>query len=138
MRTRPRPRISRRTALAGTAALVAGTSVFSGFVTGPASALDPSCISVLLGCSMAGWVNSGSVNIRNGPGTGNAVTAVARRYDSVTVWCYADDSTGAHWDHLSDDTQGVEGWIRDDFVYTGGDITTQVTYCNLHPGPAGP
>lgn len=53
------------------------------------------------------------INIRNNPGTGNAVLAVADPGDLFTITGGPQQSNGLTWWQISDPTRGINGWAAD-------------------------
>jgi hypothetical protein len=89
----------------------------------------------------------GGVNVRDYWGGLSApVIGHANNQDHVTVYCYVISNSingDAYWDLLddpngyntSDPSQpGVTGFVADTYVYTGGNVNTQVPHCSIPPG----
>jgi hypothetical protein len=72
-----------------------------------------------------------SLNIRNGPGTGYAWVGSMPYLTWGTVYCYGVGTNvngNDYWDYI--DYNGTWGYVSDYFLYTGGNINSQVSACN--------
>ena len=84
-------------------------------------------------CGLWGTITaSPALNLRTGPGTSYHINGLAYYGDSVEVHCYTTGTVvngDPYWDLVTDPNTGVEGYGADTFVYTGGNVNTQVRHC---------
>lgn len=137
----------KRLAAGAVAAATMGTTLVaipgaSASAVAPATACSPLC-GVIEGI--------GGVNVRDyWGGLEEPVIGHANNQDQVTVYCWRipggpkDTINGdPYWDLLYDPNgyslsnpsqPGVLGFVADAYVYTAGNIQTQVSKCNIPPG----
>ena len=107
----------------------------------PAAHVRPQCVpdpnSGNCTTTLTGTSKGSPLNIREGSGTGFPSTG-SMPYDSTgTVFCYllgSDVSGDAYWDYV--DYGGTWGFVSDYWLYTAGDITSQVPGCDTVKGQA--
>jgi hypothetical protein len=71
--------------------------------------------------------------LRTGPTVNwTTINGYANYNDDVEVQCWAagdDVNTDPYWDRVADLNTGVAGYAPDAWIYTGGNITSQVRHC---------
>ncbi|WP_018352452.1 SH3 domain-containing protein [Longispora albida] len=109
---------------------VAGIALFAvaGLaIPGAAVAADDKGNAVVGSCGWDPWNDEGvyghattGVNIRSGPGAHCARRGGANSSHSLHYRCYASDGSGATWTYLTDESNGVTGWVKDQYLSGGG------------------
>lgn len=85
--------------------------------------------------TVQGWARPGAgqtLAVRDGPGTGFDEVSTLSNNQEVTVYCYAAGSSvngDSYWDATSNNT-----FVSDYWLYTGGNITSQVPPCTSYFG----
>jgi len=133
---------ARIAAVAAAAATIGSTAL----AATPSASASPAWTA--LNSSQPGVIEGiGGVNVRAAwGGTGATIIGHANNQDQVKVYCYVIATTvngDPYWDELDDPNgyylsnpsqPGVFGFVADALVYTKGDITGQVSKCQIPPG----
>lgn len=85
--------------------------------TGGAGLLHAACSYAATDIDSGAWNATGAgANIRSGSSTSCAVYGQAGSGDRLDYHCYTAGNDGFTWTYLRNDTDGTNGWVRDDLL----------------------